>query len=86
VKLSLGGILRTLGKVGKGFATIAGSVLGVGGLGAAVVGGNDQLAACVTTLLSQPEGASTMIGVLLLAFGIGRKAGWIAAPPTKSKR
>lgn len=71
-------ILRVLGKIGKGGASIIGAVLGVGGIGAAVASGNEQVASCVTTMLSQPEGAVTMIGVVLLLFGVGRKAGWIA--------
>lgn len=71
-------LLKTLGKLGKGAATIVGAVLGVGGVGAAVASGNKQIADCVSVLLSQPEGALTMIGVVLLLFGIGRKAGWVA--------
>ena len=83
--LPIGKILKTLGTVGKGFATVVGSVLGIGGVGAAVAGGNDQLAACVTTFLSQPEGISTTLGVILVMFGIGRKAGFLAAPAAKKK-
>lgn len=75
-------ILKTIGKLGKGAATIVGAVLGVGGVGAAVASGNEQIAACITTILSQPEGAVTMLGVVLLLFGVGRKAGWIASKGT----
>lgn len=80
----MGKILRTLGKVGKGFATVAGAVLGVGGVGAAVANGNEQIAACVTALLAQPEGVITMLGVVLLLFGVGRKAGWLAGSAKQS--
>ena len=72
--LPIGKVLKTLGTVGKGFATVVGSVLGIGGVGAAVAGGNEQLAACITTLLSQPEGITMALGGVLVAFGIGRKA------------
>ncbi len=75
-------ILKTLGKVGKGFATIAGAVLGIGGVGAAVASGNDQIASCVTLILSQPEGVVMSVGVVLLLFGYGRKAGFIAGKET----
>jgi hypothetical protein len=69
-------ILKFLGRVGKGGATIAGAVLGLGG--AAAAAGNDQLAGCISLLLKQPEGMLTVGGALLLLFGLGRKAGWIA--------
>lgn len=71
-------LLAAIGKLGKGAATIVGAVLGVGGitLGAAT-GGNDQLAACVSELMKQPDTALTTIGVAVFLFGVGRKAGWI---------
>ena len=78
----MNGVLKFLGKFGKGAASIVGTVLGVGGIGAAVAGGNKQIGDCVATMLSQPEGAVTMIGVVLLLFGVGRKAGWIAGKAT----
>ncbi len=76
-------LLGGIGKLGKGFATIAGTVLGVGGVGAAVTGGNEQIAACITTLLSAPEGVLTVAGVALVLFGVGRKAGWVAGTTAK---
>lgn len=77
-------ILKVLGRVGKGAVSLIGAALGLGGVGAAVASGNEQIAACVTTVLSQPEGVVTMVGVVLLLFGVGRKAGFIAGkePPT----
>jgi hypothetical protein len=70
-------ILKALGKIGKGGASIVGAVLGVGGIGAAVAGGDEQIAACISTVLSQPAGTVTLVGVALLVFGIGRKAGFV---------
>lgn len=72
----MGNVLKVIGKVGKGFATIAGAILGLGGL---VGGGGDQVAKCVETLLSQPDTGAVVAGVVIVLFGIGRKAGWIAS-------
>ena len=71
----MGNILKFVGKFGKGFATIAGGVLGVGGI---ALGGGDELSKCFTALSHQPAEGAAMIGVLMAVFGIGRKAGWIA--------
>lgn len=72
-------IPRILGTILKGAVTIVGGVLGVGGIGAAVASGDQQLATCVTYVLSQPAGAVTILGAVLLLFGFGRKAGWLGA-------
>ena len=68
------GVLRTLGKVGKGFATATGvavTVVGVvvqsGVVDQIVIGGVDVGKAAVAA------------GALLAAFGVGRKAGAAAA-------
>lgn len=67
-------VLRFLGKLGKGGATIAGAALGVGGV---AVGGSDVLE-CFTKVASAPAETVTTIGLALLIFGIGRKAGNVA--------
>lgn len=76
-------LLGIIGRLGKGAATIAGTVVGIGGIGAAVAGDNEQIAACITTLLSAPEGIVTVAGVALVLFGVGRKAGWVAGGTAK---
>lgn len=70
------GILRTLGKLGKGGATIAGAALGLGGV---AFGGGDDLGRCIEVVLTQPAGTATFLGVALALFGVGRKAGWVGA-------
>lgn len=65
------GLLRTLGRLGKGGATIAGAVLGVGGVS---FGGTDILE-CFTKITSAPGDTLVAVGLALLLFGIGRKAG-----------
>lgn len=67
-------IFRILGKLGKGGATIAGAVLGLGG---AAFGGGDDLSKCLEVVLSQPAATATFLGVALALFGVGRKAGWV---------
>ena len=69
-------VLKFLGKLGKGGATIAGAVLGVGGIAA---GGGDMLANCIGELLKQPDSAITTAGIVLFLLGFGRKAGYITA-------
>lgn len=69
------GVLRFLGKLGKGGATIAGAVLGVGGVS---LGGSDILS-CFQKITSAPAETLTAFGLALLLFGIGRKAGDAAA-------
>lgn len=64
-------LLLFLGKLGKGGATIVGTALGVGGV---TLGGSDVLE-CVTTVLSSPPETLTAVGLALVLFGIGRKAG-----------
>lgn len=64
-------ILRILGKVLKGGATIAGTVLGAGGV---TLGGTDVLD-CFTKITQAPAETLTTLGLALLIFGIGRKAG-----------
>lgn len=78
--MNLKGLLRTLGKLGKGGATIAGAVLGLGG---AAFGGGDDLGKCIEVVLHQPAGAATFLGVALALFGIGRKAGWVGGQASK---
>lgn len=73
------GILRTLGKVGKGFGTVAGvltTVLGVS------LGGGDKLAECAAELAKSPDSALAGAGALLTLFGIARKAGWLGREST----
>jgi len=65
-----------LGTLGKGFATLSGAILGVGGL---FFGGGDKLAECVKYLSQQPASGAAALGILLALFGVGRKAGWIAS-------
>lgn len=72
MKINLGGILRTIGGLGKGGATIAGALLGFGG---AVFGGGDQLQKCLDMLTKQPASATALLGGALVLFGLGRKAG-----------
>lgn len=71
------GVLRFLGKLGKGGATIAGAVLGVGGVS---LGGTDVLD-CFQKITTAPADTLTAVGLALLLFGIGRKAGVTAAKP-----
>jgi len=73
------GILRFLGKLGKGGATIAGAVLGVSGVS---LGGNDVLE-CFTKITSAPAETLTALGLALLLFGVGRKAGAAVAASNK---
>ena len=79
---NIGSVLRRLGTIGKGFATIAGAVLGVAGVGTATASSDDVLK-CMTTILSQPEGALIGSGALLFFFGVGRKAVWVAGGAKK---
>lgn len=67
-------VLKFLGKLGKGGATIAGAVLGVGGV---TLGGSDVLD-CFSKVTSAPADTVTAIGLALLLFGVGRKAGAVA--------
>lgn len=69
-------ILKVLGRLGKGGATIAGAVLGLGG---AAFGGGDDLGKCIEVAVKQPAATATFLGASLLLFGIGRKAGWTGA-------
>lgn len=78
--MNIKGLLRTLGKLGKGGATIAGAVLGLGG---AAFGGGDELGKCVEVVLHQPAGTATFLGVALALFGLGRKAGWVGGQDGK---
>jgi hypothetical protein len=70
------GILKFLGTFGKGFGTLAGAVLALVGV---VSGGSNDVVACVEKLVSQPDSAAILFGVLIAVFGLGRKAGWIAS-------
>ena len=72
-------ILRVLGKLGKGGATIAGAVLGVGGV---TLGGTDVLG-CVEQITKSTPDVLTAAGLALLIFGVGRKAGAVASAATK---
>lgn len=70
---------RFLGTVAKGLVSVIGATLGVGGVGVALAKGDDQLAACVSMILAQPEGLVATVGVVLVLFGVGRKAGYLGA-------
>jgi hypothetical protein len=70
-------ILRFIGKLGKGGATIAGAVLGVSGVS---LGGTDVLD-CFQKITTAPADTLTALGLALLLFGIGRKAGAVATKP-----
>ena len=67
-------VLGLLGKLGKGAATIAGGVLGIGGV---TLGGTDILG-CIEKLTKSTPDALTAVGLALLIFGVGRKAGFVA--------
>ena len=67
------GLLKVLGKLGKGGATIAGTVLGVGGVS---LGGTDVLD-CFTKITQSAPDTLTAVGLALLLFGVGRKAGFV---------
>lgn len=71
-------ILNVLGKLGKGAATIAGAVLGVGGV---TLGGTDVLD-CFTKITQSAPETLTTVGLALLIFGVGRKAGFVAGKET----
>lgn len=71
-------ILRALGKLGKGAATIAGAVLGVGGV---TLGGSDILD-CFTKITQSAPDTLTALGLALLIFGVGRKAGFVTGKET----
>lgn len=75
----MGGILRALGKLGKGAATIAGVVTTTLGIS---LGGGDQLAECAAELAKSPDSLLAGAGALLTLFGIARKAGWVGAKST----
>lgn len=68
-------VLGILGKIGKGAATILGGTLGVGGI---ALGGGDRVAGCLKDLASSPDTATLITGLVVLLFGIARKAGWVA--------
>jgi len=75
----MGGILKVLGKLGKGAATVAGVVTTVLGVS---LGGGDKLAECAAELAKSPDSALAGAGALLTLFGIARKAGWVGAKST----
>lgn len=75
----MGNVLKVLGKLGKGAATIAGGVLGIGGVS---LGGTDVLG-CIEQITKSAPDALTAVGLALLIFGVGRKAGFVAANGTK---
>jgi hypothetical protein len=72
-------VLKLLGKLGKGLATIIGVVLVGGGVGTGVVTNSNGVTEAVQTISQNLPALITAIGVLLAAFGIGRKAGDAAA-------
>jgi hypothetical protein len=72
-------VLKFLGKIGKGLATIVGVVLVGGGVGAGTVGHGPAVGDAVNTIATNAPALISAIGVLLAAFGIGRKAGVAAA-------
>lgn len=72
------GILRTLGRIGKGAGTVVGTVVTGGGV---ALGGGDTLARCFEEVAKLDAGALALLGVALAVFGFGRKAGWVGARP-----
>lgn len=66
------GVLKAAGGAGKGFASLVGAVLAIGG---AAMGGSDQVADCIKTLMSSQDTATLFIGLLTLTLGLARKAG-----------
>jgi len=70
-------LLGWLGSIGKGWGTILGLATTIVG---ALFGGGKDLSNCLKYIGAQPANGAVLIGVLLLMFGIGRKAGWVAAP------
>jgi hypothetical protein len=68
------GILSAIGKFGKGFGTVAGVLVSLTGL---LTGGGANLQNCVNYVTKQPNSAVLIAGILITAFGIGRKAGWV---------
>lgn len=77
----LKGVLSFLGGIGKGWGTILGLATTVVG---ALFGGGKGLNACFSYLQGQPANGAVLIGVLLTAFGIGRKAGWLNGAAIKA--
>lgn len=67
-------MLKILGKVGKGFAT----VLGIGIVGGGIVSGPGEVAQAVQAIVEHAPAIIAAAGTLLAAFGIGRKAGHAA--------
>lgn len=77
-------ILNFLGTFGKGAGTIVGVITTVVGVVSGLhIGGADQVSGAIHTLVTNIPAVITAIGVILSAFGIGRKAGaTINTPPT----
>lgn len=75
-------VLGVIGKLGKGAATIAGAVLGIGG---ASLGGGTDLMGCLDTITKSAPNALTAVGLALIIFGIGRKAGFVAGGDVTAK-
>lgn len=64
-------MLKFLGKFGKGFATIAGAVTAVLG----VATHPDTVVQAVKGIAEHGSAIVAAVGVILAAFGVGRKAG-----------
>ena len=71
----MSGILSAIGKFGKGFGTVAGVLVSLTGL---LTGGGANLQNCVNYVIKQPNSTVLIAGILLTAFGFGRKAGFVA--------
>lgn len=68
-------MLRILGKLGKGFATVAGILIAGGG----VVAGHGDVTDAFKQIAQHGPAIVSALGVILAAFGVGRKAGAAAA-------
>ena len=74
----MGGLFRALGKVGKGAATIAGTAT-------AVIGALTQSGIVERVVIGGVDVGQVVMGtgVVLAAFGIGRRAGFAVADEEK---
>ncbi len=68
-------VLRFIGSLGKGGASIFGAVLAALGVS---LGGGNELKDAVNTIMNNLPALISAVGVVLAAFGVGRKAGYVA--------
>ena len=71
--------LRALGRLGKGKATVAGLVGVALGAGTKHFIGDVVTAENVVQVIQATASMVQALGVVVAAFGFGRKSGWIAA-------